>query len=97
MLGGGDQDILIGGTTGYDRDPASLQAIMAYWTGPDDYATRVANLRSGSGTPLLDATTVTGNGGRNTLTGRLGLDLFYGNLELDTYDWDPLTETFVVL
>ncbi len=97
LLGGDDQDILIGGTTVYDRDPTSLQAIMAYWTGPDSYATRVANLRSGIGVPLLNATKVTGNGGRNTLTGRLGLDLFYGNLELDTYDWDPLTETFVVL
>jgi hypothetical protein len=44
---------------------------------------------------VLDATTVTGNGLGNTLTGNAGLDLFYGALALDTYDWDPATETFV--
>jgi hypothetical protein len=35
------------------------------------------------------------NGGGNTLTGGAGLDLFYGDLALDTYDWDPASETFV--
>jgi hypothetical protein len=66
-----------------------------YWAGSDDYATRVANLTSGNGVPLLDATTVTSNGGGNTLTCGSGLDLFYGNLALDTYTWNPQTETFV--
>jgi hypothetical protein len=95
FVGGNDEDILIGGTTAYDRDLASLQVIVAYWTGPEDYGTRVANLTTGSGSPLLDATTVTANGGGNTLTGGPGLDLFYGNLVLDTYDCDPATETFI--
>jgi len=45
----------------------------------------------------LDATTVTGNGGGNTLTGSPGRALFYGNLALDMYDWDPLTETFIAV
>jgi hypothetical protein len=97
LIGGSDEDIVIGGTTTYDTDLAALQAIMTYWTGTDDYATRVANLASGSGVPRLDATTVSGNGGGNTLTGGAGLDLFYGNLALDTYDWDPWTETFIVV
>ena len=26
-----------------------------------------------------------------------GRALFYGNLALDTYDWDPLTETFIAV
>jgi hypothetical protein len=95
LVGGNDDDILIGGTTAYDTDMASLMAIMAYWTGPDDYATRVANLTSGNGVPLLDASTVTSNGGGNTLTGGLGLDLYYGSLANDTYDWNPMTETFI--
>jgi hypothetical protein len=98
LIGGDQDDILIGGTTAYDTEAgmASLQAIMAYWAGSaDDYATRVNNLTTGNGVPLLDATTVTSNGGGNTLTGGPGLDLFYGNLALDTYDWDPATETFV--
>jgi hypothetical protein len=95
LLGGDDQDILIGGTTAYDMDLVSLQALATYWAGTDDYNTRVMNLRSGTGVPLLDATTVTGNGNGNTLTGGPGLDLFYGNLSLDMYDWDPMTETFI--
>ena len=96
LLGGDDDDILIGGTTAYDRDRASLQAIMNYWAGSDDYNTRVANLTTGNGVPLLDATTVTGNGGGNTLMGGPGLDLFYGNSGLDTImNWNPATETFI--
>jgi hypothetical protein len=78
-------------------DLASLQAIMNYWTGNDDYDTRVLNLTQGNGVPLLDATTVTGNGGGNTLTGGAGRALFYGNLALDIYDWDPQTETFIAV
>jgi hypothetical protein len=95
LLGGDGQDILIGGTTAYDTDLASLQAIMDYWTGSEDYATRVANLTSGTGVPLLDASTVTGNGAGNTLLGNGGPNLFYGNLDLDETNWDPATETFI--
>jgi hypothetical protein len=43
----------------------------------------------------LDGTTVTGNSGGNPLTGGPGLDLFYGNLAQDVYDWDPTTEIFI--
>jgi hypothetical protein len=98
LIGGDQDDILIGGTTMYDTEAGmvSLQAIMDYWAGSaDDSNTRVANLTSGAGVPLLDATKVTGNGLGNTLTGGAGLDLFYGNLALDTHDWDPATETFI--
>jgi hypothetical protein len=100
LRGGDDDDILIAGTTVYDSDLTALQAIMAEWARTDeDYATRVANLTSGSGVPLLDPTTVTGNGGGNTMIGKNGgateLNLFYGNLALDVYDWDPATETFI--
>jgi len=96
LIGGGTDNILIGGTTAYDMDLASLQAIMDYWAGSDDYNTRVANLTTGNGVPLLDATTVTGNGGGNTLMGGPGLDLFYGNMGLDTImNWDSATETFI--
>jgi WD40 repeat protein/serine/threonine protein kinase len=96
LTGGDGDDILIGGTTAYDLDVASLMAIMVYWTGTTDvYPTRVGNLLAGNGVPLLDPTTVTSNGGGNTLTSNGGRDLFYGNMALDTYDWDPQTETFI--
>jgi hypothetical protein len=89
LLGGDDDDILIGGTTAYDMNLASLQAIMDYWsTTLDDYATRVGNLLAGNGVPLLDATTVTSNGGGNILNGGPGLNLYYGNAT-DITDFDP--------
>jgi hypothetical protein len=96
LLGGDDEDLLIGGTTAYDMDLASLQALLDEWTRTDeDYDTRVFNLTHGLGVPLLDATTVFGNGGGNSLRGGSGRDLFFGNLSLDTSDWDPLSETFI--
>ena len=89
-LNGGDgEDILIAGTTAYDTNEASLRAIAAYWAGPDGTATRIANLLSGNGVPLLDATTVNGNGGGNTVNG--GLDLLFANADLDTLSYDPLS------
>src|SRR5262249_53337348 len=95
LVGGDDDDILIGGTTAYDTDRAALLAIMAEWTRTDeDCGTRVFNLTHGVGVPPLDATTVSGNGGGNTLRGGGGCDWYFGNLDLDTNDWDPATGTF---
>jgi hypothetical protein len=104
LLGGNDDDILIGGTTAYDTEAglASLQAIMDYWSNTtDDYATRVANLLSGNGVPLLDATMVTNNGGSNTLMGNHGgareMNLFYGmDPTLESTDFNPaIGEQFI--
>ncbi len=106
LVGGDDDDILIGGTTAYDQeaDMASLIAIMNYWSGStDDYATRLANLLTGSGVPLLDATMVTNNGGGNTMYGNGGgsgeLNLFYGlDPSLDTTDYNPAAgEQFITV
>jgi len=79
LIGGDGEDLLIGGTTAYDTDPALANwlAIANYWAGTDDFATRSANLQSGNGVPLLDATTVTGNGGGNTMRGNGGTALIY--------------------
>jgi hypothetical protein len=104
LLGGTDDDILIGGTTAYDTEAGlvSLQAIMDYWSSTtDDYGTRVANLLSGNGVPLLDATMVTNNGGGNTLLGNHGgageMNLFYGlDPTLETTDYNAaLGEQFI--
>ncbi len=88
LFGGNGGDILIGGTTAYDMEAnmASLQAIMAYWTGADDFPTRVNNLTTGNGVPLLDATTVKSNGGGNTLQSGGGLDLIFGRMALDIHN-----------
>ena len=81
---------------------ASLQTIMNYWSSiADDYDTRVGNLLSGSGVPLLDATMVTNNGGGNTLTGNHGgsgeMNLFYGlDPTLEMTDYNPgIGEQFI--
>jgi hypothetical protein len=81
LVGGDGEDLLIAGSTAYDTDPAlaNWQAIVALWTDGDPFATRVSNLLSGSGAPILDPTagtgTVFGNGGGNTLTGNGALAL----------------------
>jgi hypothetical protein len=104
LLGGNDDDILIGGTTAYDTEAGmvSLQAIMDYWSSTtDDYGTRVANLMTGNGVPLLDATMVTNNGGGNAMMGNHGgaaeMNLFYGmDPTLETTDYNPaLGEQFI--
>ena len=79
LIAGDGEDLLIGGSTAYDTDPtlANWLAIADYWAGPDDFATRSANLQSGNGVPLLDATTVTGNGGGNVMQGNGGIALIY--------------------
>jgi hypothetical protein len=104
LIGGNDDDILIGGTTAYDTEPglASLNAIMAYWSSTSDsYATRVNNLLTGSGVPLLDATMVRANGGGNTMIGNNSgpteLNLFYGvDPSQETTDYNPdIGEVFI--
>jgi hypothetical protein len=79
LVGGDGEDLLIGATTIYDTEPGlpNWLAIANYWTGTDDCATRSANLQSGTGVPLLDATTVTGNGGGNVFQGNGGTALIY--------------------
>lgn len=81
LYGGGanDEDLLIAGSTAYDAEAglASWQQIAAYWAGTDDHDTRAANLQAGAGVPLLDATTVVGNGGGNSLIGGGSWALIY--------------------
>ncbi len=101
-LNGGDQeDLLIAGSTVYDNDPAdpgllNWQAIAAYWAGTDDYFTRVANLTSGNGVPLLDATTVLGNGGGNVLNGNGELALIFSDGFDSLSGFDPNSQTVAI-
>jgi hypothetical protein len=99
ILNGGDSgDILIAGFTEYDTNETSLRTIAAYWAGTDDYDTRVANLRSGIGVPLLDAgATVDSNGGGNTVNAGAGRNLIFANADLDTLVWDSVRDTLISL
>jgi hypothetical protein len=81
ILEGADgQDLLIGGSTAYDTEAGltTWERIAHFWaTSRGDYATRVADLLSGTAVPLLDASVVMGNGGGNTFIGYGALALLY--------------------
>jgi hypothetical protein len=97
-LNGGDQDdLLIAGSTVYDTDQAmaAWSQIAAEWaSSTDDFWTRVNLLSTpGSGVPLLDPTTVFGNGGGNTLNGTCELAWIFSD-GLDTIGcFDPNSVT----
>jgi len=79
LFGEANDDILIGGTTSVDNDADAVAAIFAEWTSGNNYATRVNNLRSGGGANgafVLDDTTVSDDGVKDTLFGNGGLDWF---------------------
>jgi hypothetical protein len=98
-LNAGDgEDLLIGGTTTYDTEAGlvSWLQIAAYWAGTDDYFTRVANLTSGNGVPLLDATTVTGNGGSNVMNGNGALALIYTDGADSVGYFDPNSQVVTI-
>jgi Ca2+-binding RTX toxin-like protein len=84
VRGLGGDDILIGGRTTYDSNLSALNNIMAEWTGTGSYAQRVAHLTGQPGglngtTYLIKGTSVLDdNKAGDTLTGGLGLDLFFG-------------------
>jgi hypothetical protein len=81
LIGGDGEDLMITGTTIYDTQPglASWYMIAQYWASGDSFANRAANLLAGNGVPLLDASTVTGNGSGNTLLGKGGELLLYND------------------
>jgi hypothetical protein len=91
LVAGDNEDLLIAGSTTYDTETGlgNWQQIAAYWAGSDDYATRVANLSSGTGVPLLDATVVTGNGGGNVLNGQGALALIFTDTSDTISGFDP--------
>jgi hypothetical protein len=95
LTGGDGEDLLIAGTTVYDPDPGLLawRMIANYWTGGNPYATRVADLLSGNGVPILDPTsgtgTVFGNFGGNTLNGIGGLAAIFTDGADSISGFDP--------
>lgn len=89
-----DDDLLIAGSTAFDAIDEALLEILAEWTSPRDFATRVANLRDGSGssdrlngdTFLVAAAaeaTVFNDGANDDLRGNRGVDWFFAQLEND--------------
>jgi len=96
LIGGRDEDLLISGTITFSATPGALDALFAYWTGSDDFATRVANLRAGNiaGIPALNSTTVLSDTAKDTITGGSGLDWYFANLTGPAKQIDTITDLY---
>jgi Ca2+-binding RTX toxin-like protein len=81
LNGGSDDDILIAGRTTNDASIINLSILRTEWIQATPYATRVANLRAGVGTPItsLKATINVLNDatGNDSLTGGSGQDWYF--------------------
>ena len=84
LRGGSGQDILIGGTTVYDTDVASLRSLMAEWKRTDqNYQQRINHLigaTSGgqNGTVQLKSSKITDDAVVDQIFGGQGTDWFWG-------------------
>jgi hypothetical protein len=98
LVAGDGEDLLVAGSTSYDTQAglASWLQIASYWAGGGAYATRVANVTGGVGVPRLDASTVSGNGGGNYLSGSgAPALLFTDNLDTIT-GFDPSSQQVTI-
>ena len=90
IKGGNEDDLLIAGYTSFDNNISALDLIFREWNSTSGYATRVNNMRSGTGAVLsgsgvkLQATgtdrTVFSDSSQDILKGYLGLDWFFADL-----------------
>jgi uncharacterized delta-60 repeat protein len=90
VIGDVDDDILIGGTYSKAGDRKATNAVMAEWTSSRTYSQRVSNLRNGTGANgsvvLLGFAggvnqTVFDDGAQDKLTGDVGTDWFFANVD----------------
>jgi Ca2+-binding RTX toxin-like protein len=94
IVGNAEDDLLIAGRTAFDADQAALAAVMAEWTSTANYADRLAHLQgsvggaNGSYFLVTDGpgATVTDDGLKDVLTGDLGRDWFFANLDFGVKD-----------
>ncbi len=80
ITGGANQDIVIGGTVTLNILQPGFLALVDKWAGPGTYATRIAQVRNGTGLPAglkLNASTVPNDTAADTLTGGGNLDWFW--------------------
>ncbi len=89
LFGGDDEDILVAGTTDYDRDRQQLEAIRDFWSRTDlEYLARSLALQNGAGVPVLNADSVRANQTSDELDGQSALDLFFAKLGSDRFQLD---------
>src|SRR3954454_18386514 len=82
-MGGGDDDIVVAGTTAYDQDLPALASVMREWTSDADYWLRIRHLfgYAGDGPQnagvLLLPSDVTGDSTADTVSGDGGTDFWF--------------------
>ncbi len=81
LNGGSDDDILIAGRTTSDASTTMLNTLRAEWVKSTPYATRVANLRTGVGSPVASlkrrVNVLNDAGEDDSLTGSSGRDWYF--------------------
>ncbi|MFO0952521.1 MAG: hypothetical protein U0835_15515 [Isosphaeraceae bacterium] len=82
IYGGGDDNILIGGTTDFDLNAAALDLVFAEWSQDTDFDQRVNNIRKGKGLLagsgfFLDRTTVHDDLATDLLTAGAGQNWYF--------------------
>jgi len=83
LTGGDHEDLLIGDSTLNDANDTALLKILQEWSANRPYATRVANVRNGTG-PILLGTGFTFTPGGNIVDDG-SADILRGNLALDWF------------
>ena len=77
LNGGAGQDILVNGTTNFDTDTATLDALLTFWKGAGTFSSRVSQLRAGTVANVsfaLNSTNIFDDAAVDTLTGGGNLD-----------------------
>ena len=72
LNGGAGQDILFNGTTNFDTDTATLDALLTFWKGAGTFSSRVSQLRAGTVANVsfaFDSTNIFNDAASDTLTG----------------------------
>ena len=86
IVGNADDDILIAGSTVFERRAAALAAIMAEWTSTRAFSSRTTNLRNTWLVTDGAQATIFDDNASDMLTGTSGQDWFFANLVLDAGD-----------
>jgi Ca2+-binding RTX toxin-like protein len=85
LSGGNDDDVVISGRTTHDASPTSLGTLLTGWISGNTYATRVAALKSGIGSPVValkaKTTVLNDSSEKDSLSGGSGTDWYFKALD----------------
>jgi len=86
LRGGRGDDLLVAGTTAFDNDESTLAAIQTEWLAVNNYARRLANLRTSFLVTDGPSRTLFDDEDADTLIGENGRDAYFVNLDAGVFD-----------